>query len=111
MHRIHHRAGGAVLADERADFRNVGERGALAAELFRDQDRQEPRLFQRGERFVREARFPVHLIGVLRGDCRDFALTRTWTASARIFVEQVTEGARRWRSKKARKAAPAELAA
>ena len=35
-----------------------------------------------------------------RADCRDFALRMTWEASARIFVEQVTEGARRWRSKK-----------
>lgn len=46
-----------------------------------------------------------------REDCRDFAMTMTWAASARIFVEQVTEGARRWRSKKSKKAAQAELAA
>jgi hypothetical protein len=38
-------------------------------------------------------------------------MTRTWAACARVFVEQVSEGARRWRSKRNKKADPAELAA
>ena len=46
-----------------------------------------------------------------RADCRDFAAGMTWAASARTFVEQVSEGARRWRSKRGRKSAPSELAA
>jgi glycosyltransferase involved in cell wall biosynthesis len=46
-----------------------------------------------------------------RADCRDFAAGMTWAASARTFVEQVSEGARRWRSKRGRKAVPSELAA
>ena len=47
----------------------------------------------------------------MRADCRDFAAGMTWAASARTFVEQVSEGARRWRSKRGRKSAPSELAA
>ena len=46
-----------------------------------------------------------------RADCRDFAAGMTWAASARTFVEQVSEGARRWRSKRGRKSAPSELTA
>ena len=46
-----------------------------------------------------------------RADCRDFATRMTWAESARVFVEQVSEGARRWRSKRGKKSAPAELAA
>jgi glycosyltransferase involved in cell wall biosynthesis len=46
-----------------------------------------------------------------RQDCRDFAMTMSWAASARVFVEQVSEGARRWRSKRGKKTQPAELAA
>lgn len=34
-----------------------------------------------------------------RADCRDFALSMTWAASARIFLQHVTEGARAWRGK------------
>jgi glycosyltransferase involved in cell wall biosynthesis len=37
-----------------------------------------------------------------REDCRDFALRLTWQASARIFLQYVTEGARAWRDKKGR---------
>ncbi len=40
-----------------------------------------------------------------REDCRDFALRMTWAASARIFLEHVTEGARAWRDKAPRIAA------
>jgi glycosyltransferase involved in cell wall biosynthesis len=39
-----------------------------------------------------------------REECRDFALSMTWEASARIFLRHVTEGARTWRDK-TRKAA------
>jgi glycosyltransferase involved in cell wall biosynthesis len=46
-----------------------------------------------------------------REECRDFAMTMTWANSARVFVEQVSEGARRWRSKRGRKAVPTEQAA
>jgi len=46
-----------------------------------------------------------------RADCRDFATGMTWAASARTFVEQVSDGARRWRSKRGKKSAPAEQAA
>jgi glycosyltransferase involved in cell wall biosynthesis len=46
-----------------------------------------------------------------RADCRDLATGMTWAQCARTFVEQVSEGARRWRSKRARKSAAAELAA
>jgi len=35
-----------------------------------------------------------------REDCRDFALGMTWQASARIFLQHVTEGARAWRGKR-----------
>ena len=38
-------------------------------------------------------------------DCRDFALRMTWAASARIFLQHVSEGARAWRGKKDRLAA------
>ena len=40
-----------------------------------------------------------------REDCRDFALGMTWQASARIFLQHVTEGARAWREKRPRRAA------
>jgi hypothetical protein len=45
---------------------------AFAAELLQNEDRQKPRFFQCGERLVREARLAVDLIGILRGDRRDF---------------------------------------
>jgi len=37
--------------------------------------------------------------------CRDFALRQTWQASARIFLQHVTEGAKAWRDKPRRIAA------
>jgi len=37
--------------------------------------------------------------------CRDFALRMTWQESARIFLQNVSEGARAWRGKKDRLAA------
>jgi glycosyltransferase involved in cell wall biosynthesis len=40
-----------------------------------------------------------------RADCREFALSMTWQASARIFLKHVTEGARAWRDKPRRIAA------
>jgi glycosyltransferase involved in cell wall biosynthesis len=40
-----------------------------------------------------------------RDDCRDFALSMTWQASAKIFLKHVTEGARTWRDKPRRIAA------
>jgi glycosyltransferase involved in cell wall biosynthesis len=40
-----------------------------------------------------------------RDDCRDFALGLTWAASAKTFLQHVTEGARAWREKRPRRAA------
>jgi glycosyltransferase involved in cell wall biosynthesis len=40
-----------------------------------------------------------------RDDCRDFALKMSWEASARTFLQHVSEGARAWRDKKDRVAA------
>jgi glycosyltransferase involved in cell wall biosynthesis len=40
-----------------------------------------------------------------RADCRDFALGLTWAASAKTFLQHVTEGTRAWRDKKPRRAA------
>ena len=40
-----------------------------------------------------------------RDACREFALSLTWAASARIFLKHVTEGARTWRDKSRRIAA------
>lgn len=38
-------------------------------------------------------------LGCSRDDCRDFALGLTWQASARTFLQHVTEGAKTWREK------------
>jgi len=40
-----------------------------------------------------------------REACREFALSMTWTASAQIFINHVTEGARAWRDRHGRIAA------
>ncbi len=57
---------------QRADFRDVAEAGAFAAEFLGDEDRQEPRIFQGAQRLVRKARLAIDRVGVLGGDGRDF---------------------------------------
>ena len=70
MHRIDHRGRRAMLAEQAADLRDVGERGVLAAEIARDHHAQQSAVAHRANGLVREARRRVDFLAILGRDRR-----------------------------------------